>query len=87
MEQGDEALLGCNYDGVPVYVPPLKATVTIGHFVVVSTISEISFVAHIIRNHQNHLTSVCRYLPLYSTDTKPYINNPKIRPIAITPST
>jgi hypothetical protein len=78
----NDALLQCNHDDMPVYIAPLKAVLTVGHYVFCSTISGKSFVAEIIRNHGTHLF-VCPYLPLYSEDTKPYINNPLALPVAI----
>ncbi len=63
-EVADESLLQCHYDDMPVYIPPLKAVLTMGHYVLVSTNSGNSFVVEIPRNHHTHLT-VCPYLPLY----------------------
>ena len=74
-EVENDLLLQCNHDDMPVYVPPLKAVITMGHYVLVSTNSGKSFVAEITQNLQTHLT-VCPFLPLYAEDTKPYISSP-----------
>jgi len=61
-EIADEVLLQCNHDGLPAYIPPLKAVLTAGHYIFVSINSGKPFIAEIIRNNQTHLT-VCPYLP------------------------
>jgi len=81
-EIADEVLLQCNHDGLPTYIPPLKAVLTAGHYTFVSINSGKPFVAEIIQNNQTHLT-VCPYLPLYADETKPHIQNPVLLPLPI----
>jgi hypothetical protein len=78
-EVADEALLQCNHDDMSVYIPPLKAVLTMGHYVSFSTNSGSSFVMEIIQNHHTHLT-VCPYLHLYSEATQPHIDSPLMLP-------
>jgi hypothetical protein len=44
----DEAGLQCRYDNVPIYIPSLRTSITVGHFVVVSSCPGRLFVAQII---------------------------------------
>jgi len=71
-----------------IYVPTLKNTLTIGHFVTVSMANGKSFVGQIIgrsndptyAQHPNHFVNIQCYLPLFPVFTWRHMNNPTFFP-------
>jgi hypothetical protein len=87
MEVTDLQLLHPKHDEMPVYVPLLKSTVGMGHFVLVSNgsseplIGQLLSMCHERPNHPYYnIVNVCCYLPLFSNATQQHINNPTILP-------
>jgi hypothetical protein len=82
----NEADLIPYHDDPPVYVPAIKALVTMGHFITVSHLNAVDMtervVGQIIRRSEscpNHVT-ICLYLPLFHDATLSHINSPVILP-------
>jgi len=78
-------LLNPEHAEMPIYVPSLRSTLSIGHFVVVSNDNGKSIVGKIIGrskdpDYQQHSINVCCYLPLFSAETIEHINNPALIP-------
>jgi hypothetical protein len=80
---GHETLLNPEHAEMPIYVPSLKRTLGIGHYVIVSNHNGKSIVGLIIGqsknpDYQHHCINICRYLPLLSAETMEHINNPAL---------
>jgi hypothetical protein len=77
----NEGVLNPNHNEMPVYVPCLKANISIGHFVIISVSPSKTVVGQILgRGHAEHAVNVCCFLPLYAMETMRHINNPPILP-------
>ena len=77
----NEGVLNPNHNEMPVYVPCLKANISIGHFVIVSVSPSKTVVGQILgRGRAEHAVNVCCFLPLYAMETMRHINNPPILP-------
>jgi hypothetical protein len=76
----DLQLLNPKHDEMPVYVPSLKATVGMGHFILISTGSSEPLVGQLLGMCNQHYVNVSCFLPLFSNGTHRYINNPTILP-------
>jgi hypothetical protein len=63
-EVDHDSLLQCNHDVMPVYIPPLKAVLTVGHYVVCSTISGKSLLLKFFTNMGD--TFNCMSLPTFT---------------------
>jgi hypothetical protein len=59
-EVENDSLLQCNHDDMPVYIAPLKAVLTFGHYVFVVTKSGKSIVAEISQNSVSLPLLICR---------------------------
>jgi hypothetical protein len=83
IDVGHETLLNPEHAEMPIYVPSLKSTLGIGHYVIVSNHNGKSIVGQIIGrskdpDYQHHCTNICCYLPLFSKETMEHINNPAL---------
>jgi hypothetical protein len=73
----DEAGLQCRYDNVPIYIPLLRTSITVGHFVVVCSGPGRSFIAQIIGRPSSSydVVVVLLFLPLFSPEGQDYMGN------------
>jgi hypothetical protein len=80
----DEGILQCRHDIIPIYIPSLRTTLTIGHFVAVSPPHGRSFVGQII-GRPSSLDSVIilPFLPLFSPEINDSITNITLLPRSI----
>jgi hypothetical protein len=85
MDVDDEALLTPNHDEMPIYIPTMKCTLSIGHFIILSTSTAPTVIGQIVgrsndQTHPQQFINICCYLPLYDIETMQYIHNPSILP-------
>ncbi len=85
IEVVDERLLIPNHREMPIYVPYLKTTLTMGHFIVVHKSGGDPLIGQVLcrsnrQNYPQHFIKVCCFLPLFSEETFQHINNPAILP-------
>ncbi len=60
IEVGNERILTPNHNEMPVYVPCLKANISIGHFVVISISNDKTVLGQILgRGHHENAVNVC----------------------------
>jgi hypothetical protein len=76
----DLQLLNPKHDEMPVYIPSLKATVGMGHFILISTGSSEPLVGQLLGMCNQHCVNVSCFLPLFSNEAHRHINNPTILP-------
>jgi len=81
----DEAGLQCRYDNVPIYIPSLRTSITVGHFVVVSSCPGRSLVSQIIGTPSSSCDAVVvlLFLPLFSPEGHDYMGNLGLLPRSI----
>jgi len=82
----NEANLIPHHEDNPIYIPSLKASVTMGHFVIFCCENDAGInervVGQILRRDRGSGNNVliCIYLPLFKEDTLPHIASPLILP-------
>jgi hypothetical protein len=76
----DLELLNPKHDEIPVYIPSLKATVGMGHFILISTGSSEPLVGQLLGMCNQQYANVCCFLPLFLNETHWHINSPTILP-------
>jgi len=84
----NENLLNPNHNKMPIYIPTLKNSLSIGHFITVSTANGQTFVWQLIGRsnnvsnpeHLNHFVNIRCFLPLFSLFAQRHINNPTLFP-------
>ena len=81
----NERLLIPNHREMPIYVPYLKTTLTMGHFILVCKSDGDPLIRQVLcrsnrPNYPRHFIKVCCFLPLFSEETFQHINNPAILP-------
>ena len=84
----EESLSVCHGD-MPIYIPFLRSTLSMGHFVIISSGGGNSYVGQIAKRHNDpahpqHFITVIPHLPLYSPSTHKYIGSPTLLPRAVT---
>jgi hypothetical protein len=82
----NEAELNPQHDDHPVYIPFLKAALSIGHFVIINVKdTNEKLVGQLIRSNPDNpgRVVVCCYLPLFDEATLQHINNPVVLPRAL----
>ena len=85
----NEAQLVPKHDEMPIYIPRMKCTLSMGHFIVIGTnTSDLCVVGQILGrsydcDHPHLYIDICCYLPLYCNEVKQYLNNPSILPVRI----
>ena len=80
----DEASLQCQHNNTPIYIPILKISLTVGHYVTVCSPQGRCFVGQIIGRHIGGDTvDILPYLPLYSGEISDYFSENYLLPRSI----
>jgi hypothetical protein len=85
----NEADLLPQHDHDPVYVPALKAVLTMGHFIIFNVSNSVGTTERRVGQLLRHCCSamdkvqICLYLPLYEEETLQYIGFPTVLPRAV----